>query len=49
MMDYDAIVAQVLALLQLETGEQYGWGHHRSAMRRDLLLSIALQCSMYVS
>jgi hypothetical protein len=49
MMDYDAILAQVLALLQQETGEQCGWGHHRSAMRRALLLSISLQCSMYVS
>ena len=26
MMDYEAIVAQVLALLQHETGEQYRWG-----------------------
>jgi hypothetical protein len=26
MMDYDVIVAQVLALLQQETGEQCCWG-----------------------
>jgi hypothetical protein len=26
MMDYEAIVAQVLALLQQETGEQCCWG-----------------------
>ena len=26
MMDYEAIAAQVLALLQHETGEQYCWG-----------------------
>jgi hypothetical protein len=31
MMDYDAILAQMLALLHQETGEQCGWGHHRSA------------------
>jgi hypothetical protein len=26
MMDYDTIVAQILALFQQETGEQCGWG-----------------------
>jgi hypothetical protein len=47
MRDYDAIVAQILALLQQETGEQCGWGHHRSARRRNLL-KISLQGRMYV-
>jgi hypothetical protein len=36
-MDYDAFVVQILALFQQETGEQCGWEHHRSAMRRNLI------------
>jgi hypothetical protein len=34
-MDYDAIVAQVLALLQQETGEQCGWGVSRKRQAKE--------------
>jgi hypothetical protein len=44
MMDDDTIVAQVLALLQQETVAPCDGGHYISAMRRNLPLSISLQC-----
>ena len=46
-MDDDAILAEVPALLQWETGEQYCGRHHISAGRRHLL-KIRLQCRMHV-
>jgi hypothetical protein len=42
-MDYDALLAEVLALLQQETSEQCGGEHRLSAGRRELPLSISLQ------
>ena len=42
-MDYDARLAEVLALLQQETSEQYCGKHCLSAGRRELPLSISLQ------
>jgi len=41
-MDYDALLAEVLALLQQETGEQCCGRHHISAVRRHFL-KISLQ------
>jgi hypothetical protein len=46
MMDDDATVTRILALLHQETGAPCGWGHHRSARRRHLRLSISRACSM---
>ena len=46
-MDYDALLTEVLALLQWKTGEQYCGRHHISAGRRHLL-KIRLQCRMHV-
>ncbi len=42
-MDYDALLAEVLALLQQETSEQCCGEHCLSGGRRDLPLSISLQ------
>jgi len=42
-MDYDALLVEVLALLQQETSVQYCGEHRRSAGRRELPLSISLQ------
>jgi hypothetical protein len=48
MMDYDTIVAQVLALLQQQTGAPCDGRHYESAMRRHLPRSpIAVFTRMY--
>jgi hypothetical protein len=43
MLDYNAIMAQVLALLQQGTGAPCDGGHYERAMHRNLPLRMSLQ------